>query len=633
VKRTLSHLSLLAKRLGLLLLLYFICRLLFLLFNLKQFPGIDAGIIGKAFFSGLLFDMCAISIINAVFILLSLLPLKSRNNNRYRKGLKYLFFFTNGAALLFNFIDLAYFPFTHKRTTADFFTFITTGDDTLRLLPTFLLDFWYVPLLYIAAMWLMVKLYNKISSLSLTTGKESENKYYIKHGLILILATPILVFFIRGGYQLRPIGIIDAAEYVDAPYIPIVLNTPFSILKTFEPVSIEEMKYMSEEDAKKVFNPVHPAYQGEFKPKNVVIIILESFSYQYVGFYHNGKGCTPFLDSLMLKGLSFNYAFANGKRSMEAIPAVLSGLPTFMDEPFITSSYNGNKIQSVATYLKDKGYYSSFFHGAENGSMDFDNYCSLAGFDAYFGKNEYNNESDNDGNWGIWDEPFLNFYNSKLSEMKTPFVSAIFTLSSHHPYNIPDKYKEKFKEGEEPLCRSIRYTDHSLKEFFAKALKEKWFENTLFVITADHTGDSKDPLYLNDVGNYRIPLLFYAPGDSLMGNSDQIVQQSDILASILEYLNYDKPHFSFGQSVFDSTANRWAIYSPHSKMFQMNDDSMAILFNGTQTASYHNYKKDPGLKNNMALDSGKNFFESERKIKALIQLYNHIMINNKLTAE
>lgn len=631
MKETLSHLSLLAKRLGLLLLLYFICRLLFLLFNYKQFPGINTGIIGKAFFSGLLFDMCAIITINLLFILLSLLPLKSRLKPGYRKALKYLFFFTNGFALLFSFIDLAYFAFTQKRTTADFFTFITTGDDTLRLLPTFLLDFWYIPLLYITTIWLMVKLYNRIKPPATDTG--TDTKYYIRHVLILILTSPLLIYFLRGGFQLRPIGLIDAAEYVEAPYIPLVLNTPFSILKTFEPVAIEEMNYMSKDEAYKIFNPVHPANKGNFRPKNVVIIILESFSYQYVGFYHNGKGCTPFLDSLMREGLSFNYAFANGKRSMEAIPAVLSGIPTFMDEPYITSSYSGNKIHSIATYLKEKGYYSAFFHGAENGSMDFDNYCSLAGFDAYFGKNEYNNDADSDGNWGIWDEPFLDFFNSRLNKMKTPFVSAIFTLSSHHPYNVPDKYREKFSGSEEPLCRAIRYTDFSLQKFFAQAQKEAWFNNTLFVITADHTGDSKDPLYLNDIGNYRIPLLMYAPGDSLKGNSDMIVQQSDILSSILDYLHYDKPHFAFGQSVLDTTASRWAIYSPHSKMFQMNNDSMAILFNGTQTASYHNYRLDPQLKNNKALDSSRTFLQDERRIKALIQLYNYMLINNKLTAE
>src|SRR5690606_14279042 len=136
--------------------------------------------------------------------------------------------------------------------------------------------------------------------------------------------------------------------------------------------------------------------------------------------------------------------------------------------------------------LGEKGYETAFFHGAPNGSMGFSAYMQLAGIKNYYGKNEYNNDDDFDGIWGIWDEPFMQFMAKKLDTFKQPFFSSFFSLSSHHPFKVPEHYAGKFPKGQLPLHEPIGYVDNALRQFFNTASKSEWYKNTLFVIVADH---------------------------------------------------------------------------------------------------------------------------------------------------
>src|SRR6185369_3185531 len=300
----------------------------------------------------------------------------------------------------------------------------------------------------------------------------------------------------RGGFRssTRPITLSNAAAYAAVPNdINIVLNTPFAFMRTAKANVIEKVNYFSsEQELDQVFTPLRiPKDTAAFNPQNVVVIILESFSKEFIGIYNkdiddgNYKGYTPFLDSLINVSHAYQYSLANGRKSIDAMPSVISSIPS-IEVPYVLSHFSGNKVNSLAGLLRDKGYYTAFFHGAPNGSMGFDAFANLSGFDNYFGRTEYNNDDDFDGYWGIWDEPFLQFYAKKMDSFKQPFFTTLFTVSSHHPYNLPDGYENKFKGGPKIVHRTIEYTDFALKRFFKSASVMPWFTNTLFVITADH---------------------------------------------------------------------------------------------------------------------------------------------------
>src|SRR5690606_23551254 len=348
--------------------------------------------------------------------------------------------------------------------------------------------------------------------------------------------------------------------------------------------------------------------------------ILESFSREYIGSFNPGldegnyKGYAPFLDSLKKHSLAFDNAYANGRKSIEALPSVISSIPG-INEPFVLGYYSGNRINSIGGLLKQKGYHTSFFHGAPNGSMGFSSYIKMAGIDHYYGKNEYNNDADFDGIWGIWDEPFLQYFARTLNTFPQPFFSAVFSLSSHHPFEVPEQYEGKFPKGTLPVHQGIGYTDMALKKFFAAASKMPWYKNSLFVITADHSTVAWHDEYKTSLGAFAIPILIFDPSGELKGEVKQPVQQIDIMPSLLNYLNFDKPYFAFGSDMIN--------YGPGNFVIQYIDGLYQIImgdylmqWDKEGAKGLYNYRNDILLQHNLAKKEPEVQQKLERYVKA-----------------
>ena len=625
------------KRLLVILLIFSLSRIIFFLFNLSYFSGIGFKEFLLLLLYGIRFDVSAVFMLNAVYIFFVTIPFKFRYNNGYRKFTNWIFYIVNSIGFAANCVDFMYFRFTLKRTTFDIFNLIGYGDDMQILLPQFIKDFWYVPLIWFALIFLMIFLSKKSKS---KISKSTWNfKHYLTQFLMFAIFLTITLIGIRGGLQLRPLNIINAAEYSKAQNIPLVLNTPFTIIKTFNKQSLENVNYFkSEYELSSVYSPIHEIKNDsseKFNNLNVVIIIMESFSKEHIGSLNKGlengtyRGFTPFLDSLIEFSRVYTNAFANGKKSIEAIPAIVAGFPTLMNNPFISSIYSGNKINSLAALLKDKAYSTSFYHGGTNGTMGFESFALMSGFDKYVGRHEYNNDEDYDGKWGIYDEEFFQFFANELNQTKEPFMSTIFSLSSHHPYKIPEKYADKLPKGKLQIQQSIAYADYSLRKFFETASKMPWFENTLFVITADHTSDTYYPFYQNRLGMYSIPLLYYKPYSNLKGIDNRISQQIDIMPTILDYLNFDDDYFAFGESSFDNLSNNFSI-SYLNNSYQLIMDDYLIQFSGNNIREMYNIKSDSLLENNIINSDFRNEQELSLFLKAIIQQYNSRMIKNNL---
>jgi len=619
------------KHIGSLLLIYAICRVLFYVFNYSYFSELSIGSFVYLLIISLRFDLSVIVLSNSVFILVYLWPAKFRERNGYRVFLKGLFYIVNSIAILANCIDLAYFRFTLKRTTADAFHFFggKIGNDLATLMPVFLKDYWYIFILWILLSILLIFLYKRTENTRIVVSWTQEE--FRKQTNVFLFISAIAVLAYRGGFQLKPIRAIDAGEYTSVKNIPFVTSTPFTILKTLDVPTIQPVIYFTDvAQVKRLYNPIKQAQSGGFKKSNVFIIILESFSKEYVGALNGKKeGYTPFLDSLIAESLTFTNAYANAKRSIEGIPAVVAGIPSWMNEPYITSMYGSNQINSLPNLLKQEGYYSAFFHGGTNGTMGFDAFASLAGYDHYFGRNEYNNNKDFDGSWGIWDEEFLQYSISTMSQHPQPFLATVFTLSSHHPYSIPGKYKGKFKEGHLPIHISVRYTDYALRRFFESAKKTTWFTNTLFVLVADHTSISDDAYYTNKVGSNAIPIIFYAGDRSLKSMDSTFTQQIDIMPSVLDYLHYPSPYYGFGNSVFDTTQSHF-VFTYNNDEFQLIENNYSFGFNGQKATDLFQINSDSLLQHNLVgLDTARTR-KMEQTSKAIIQTFQQALINNQM---
>lgn len=611
---------------------YTLCRIFFVLFNLKELDIPTFNSFATILWHGLRFDVAAIAVTNSLFIILFFLPVKLATNKLYQLVLKVIFIIINSFCIIANLMDVAYFPFVHKRSQADALLFFNgqKGNDFFRLIPTFLAQYWYLLFIVGLLIYLLYFFYKKI-----IINSNLKNTLTIKHyslrAIVFLMAIGITIIAIRGGFQTKPLDIIHASEVVSAKNIAAVINTPFSIIKTVDKKSLEEKIYFPTSVLSELNNGIHlPPSNHSFTKKNVVIIILESVSKRHI-HYFGSKAATPFLDSLFNQSLVFTNAFANAKESIQGIPAILSSIPSLQTDPFIFSSYASNKITSLPEVLKAEGYTTSFFHGGFNGTMGFNSYAKLAAFDNYYGMNEYNNSKDYDGKWGIWDEPFLQFTSQKISETKEPFMASIFTLNTHHPFQIPQKYSHKFNKHQEPFLNCIEYLDFALQQFFNISKNKPWFNNTLFVITADHTA----PLLKNEtttlMDDFRIPLVFFQQNNhDLKGITNSIANQIDILPSVLANLNYNKPYFSFGNNLFSNSTIKNAIQFT-GNIYQYIDSTNFYQFNGEQGIAFYNWPNDSLLKNNL-INKANSFalLKSDSCLKKKIQFYNSAMINNKM---
>lgn len=608
------------KRILILFIFYQICRLLFWVFNKSAFSSID----GSILLGGSLYDFAAIGFINLIFVSFYLFPGNFKYNLKYQKVLKIVFFTVNILFLATNFVDFEYYKFTGRRSSMGLITAKGMENEIMGLIPSFLKEFWYLPLLFILFSYLIWKLF---STPKITNEKDVFNvKIVSKQVLLFIISIGSLLLMARGGTGKKPIRIVDAINYSSIGNSALVMNTPFCILKTIgKKETLVDPKFFEEKELKTIFNPVFQSNSKEKTiNKNVVIIILESF-----GDENLRLGYTPFLDSLITKSYYFKNGFANGKLSIDAVPSTLSSVPSLMNTSFISSSYSLNKVYGFPKIMKNSGYSTSFFHGAFNGSQNFDQYCKVAGFDNYFGKNEYVGPEAFDGRWGIFDEEFLQFFCQKLTSFKQPFFSTVFTISSHNPFIIPEKHKGKFKKGTSKIHETIGYADFSLQKFFSTAKKQSWYNNTLFVILADHTSPFGEVVYKTTIGKFKIPILFFDPSNpNLQGVSDKNFQQIDILPSVLDYLNNKEKIVTFGKS-FKSDKNFVITYLDNVYNYINNDYYLA--FDGTKSLGLYNWKTDGLLKNNLLQKEEKTKVEMERFIKAYIQTFNQRIINDDLT--
>ena len=622
---------------------YTLSRLFFFVTSPDLFPDVSAAHLWEMLLGGVRFDLTAILYLSSVYLLLALfpLPMNWRQNGVYQSVAKWFFLVPNLVGIAVNCADTVYVRFTDRRTTITFFDEFQNDGNLLSVFLQGAVQYWYVTIFTIFLMAGVVWLYRK-STHNPSPVTRNPYIYYIFETLLFVVSVYFIVIGIRGGFgkYTRPITLSNALQYTDRPQETLlVLNTPFSIMRSTEGSTYTEPHYFAEDEVARIMSPWHEnkALKNEGVKElkneqlNVVVFILESFAAEHIGFYNNGVGFTPFLDSLLAQSVTWPYSFASGRKSIDAMPSVLSSIPMLID-PYVVTPYSTNAVSSIADCLGNEGYTTAFFHGAPNGSMGFQAYARSAGFDTYYGMDEYPDaKRDFDGTWAIWDEEFLQFYAHTMSGMPEPFMTAVFTASSHHPFIVPARYEGVFPQGSEPLHQCIGYSDNAMRLFFKYARTQPWFDHTLFVITADHTNQLCTPVYTNAAGKYRVPIAFFCPAYLPAEQRTDIVSQTDIMPSVLGFTGYDKPYFAFGEDALTQhKAHNYAVCY-NNPVFQIMSDSLLMQFDGKQVTALYDYRTDSLLAHPLPVDQTPT--EMTDYLKAYIQQYIHRMITNQLTHE
>ncbi|MBR1726761.1 MAG: sulfatase-like hydrolase/transferase [Muribaculaceae bacterium] len=623
---------------------YLVARLIYLVLNWSLLSPALQGSLADLTKGCLQFDTSAIVYTNILWIVLMLLPLHLKENATYHRVLRWLFVIVNSLAFIINVADAVYFPFTMRRTTTTVLGEFGHEGNLWGIILGETVRHWYLVLLAVVVVAALWRLYRQPH---LDRGRLHWLRYDLTMAAALLVAVPLCIAGMRGGFTtaVRPITVSNANQWVSRPMdAALVLNTPFSLLRTLGKDVFRVPDYYSDPvQLEAVYNPVHmPADSVPFVRKNVVVLIVESFGREYIGAYNHDledghyQGYTPCIDSLLSRSLTFTHTYCNGRKSIDGMPSILSSIPMFV-EPFFLTPASMNHVSGIARLLGDEGYETAFFHGAQNGSMGFQAFARGTGFQRYYGRTEFNQDphydgdGDFDGTWAIWDEPFLQFYCDKMSQMHEPFMTAVFTASSHHPFVIPAQYKDRFAEGSLPIHKCIRYTDMALGRFFDAASRQPWYRNTIFVLTSDHTNMSDHPEYQTDLGGFSSPILIFDPSGELVqpGIVDKVAQQIDILPTLMSLLGYPKPFVAFGQDVLNTPAEKtWAV-NYLGGIYQLVQGGWVLQYDGNKTTGF--YRLDDRLmRHNLVDTKPEQQAPMEQLLKAIIQQYMQRMTHDQL---
>ena len=587
-----TPLALLVWRIVLLYAVLMLCRTAFYLYNAAVLGPLTWAEAWPLLAGALKFDTASVVYADGVFILLSLLPLPLRERRWYRAVLFWYYVAVNAVLVVAtNLADTVYFRYTQKRFTADEI-FFADNDNSLQLVGKFMAENWYLVLLWIALTALLAWGYRRrVREESIFSRGWA---YYIGNTVIFAAAAGLSVAGMRGGMtrMTRPITLSNATLYTaDSGKANLILSNPFCILRTIGSAgSVKYKKHFAPEELARRFTPVHqPADSAavNLAGRNVVVFIMESMSAEHSAYLcpevyaeREVKGFTPFLDSLMQNGLVFKRMYANGTRSIQAMPSVLGSLPSFRT-PFVLMPQSLGESRQLPAMLADKGYATLFFCGSEHGSMGFGAYARSAGVERLVSREDYearHGTGDFDGYWGIWDEPFLQFMGEELAATPEPFFATLFTLSSHHPFVVPEQYAATLPDGYTRIHKGVAYDDQAFRRFFHRFGGEEWFRRTIFVFVADHVSSEKFAEKTRSYpGNMHIVGFIHTPDGALQGEVRKVTQQLDIMPTVLGLTGNTEPYFAFGRDVLNEPQRpRWSV-SYDGKFRALTDDGAVVL--------------------------------------------------------
>ena len=587
-----TPLALLVWRIVLLYAVLMLCRTAFYLYNAAVLGPLTWAEAWTLLAGALKFDTASVVYADGVFILLSLLPLPLRERRWYRAVLFWYYVAVNAVLVVAtNLADTVYFRYTQKRFTADEI-FFADNDNSLQLVGKFMAENWYLVLLWIALTALLAWGYRRrVREESIFSRGWA---YYIGNTVIFAAAAGLSVAGMRGGMtrMTRPITLSNATLYTaDSGKANLILSNPFCILRTIGSAgSVKYKKHFAPEELARRFTPVHqPADSAavNLAGRNVVVFIMESMSAEHSAYLcpevyadREVKGFTPFLDSLMQNGLVFKRMYANGTRSIQAMPSVLGSIPSFRT-PFVLMPQSLGESRQLPAMLADKGYATLFFCGSEHGSMGFGAYARSAGVERLVSREDYearHGTGDFDGYWGIWDEPFLQFMGEELAATPEPFFATLFTLSSHHPFVVPEQYAATLPDGYTRINKGVAYDDQAFRRFFHRFGGEEWFRRTIFVFVADHVSSEKFAEKTRSYpGNMHIVGFIHTPDGALQGEVREVTQQLDIMPTVLGLTGNTEPYFAFGRDVLNEPQRpRWSV-SYDGKFRALTDDGAVVL--------------------------------------------------------
>ncbi len=589
-----------------------------------------------SFIVGTQIDLISTLTFSGIVVLLMFLPFKFTITKIYQNILGYFWYLILLVIVFIIIADIVYFQFVHRHMSNEI---MAIGNDT-QILFDMLLEYINLFIAFFIYATIIFFIFKKILKSELQESKKS----FIHQLLILLAVISILFLSVRGKVFDKPFGISDAFTSDKVSSGNLALNGFYTLYRT---ISKKQKIYKFYETDKALVNSKQLLNSNKFEftdtnyplmrankdikqnKHNVIIVLLESWSSKYVdSFGNNNLGVTPNFDKIAKEGLIFDNFYSNGQRSIDAIGALFTGVPTIKGFNFLGKGLELSNLSYIASLAKDNNYTTLAMQTSKRSSFHMDTITKLAGFNDYYSEEDMPHIGDEDKNkkprFGTWDGNMYQLLSKKLSKAKEPFLSFSFTSTTHAPFISPGKQWEQYNHNTKNIfgfLNTLKYADDKLGQFMQRCKKESWFDNTIFIFMADHTigfgNDSKlfegtsISIKNRPLENMRIPLVIYAPKIFKPKTISTIGSQASIIPTLIDILGWHGNFSTLSNSLFSQSNNDFVLFT--------RGQSMGLVDN----SGYINHTLDKKLETT----GDENI---EKKLLSIVQTTSQLLRQNKL---
>ena len=546
---------------GLALALFSVFRLVFYISYRSYFSQLSAGQTLWAFAHGVRFDAAIIAIFFLVPLLLINLPLKFFVSRWWQQTLAWMLWAMTVAMGVVLAADLVYFGFVDRHIGTELIAVVNDMGAMLRIAFTGYLG---AVIAYLALCVALAMLWWRIAARE-TAPLRRGVMAFVTRLLGFVPLFLALAMTARGWtFYGKPINVVHAFTSGNTAAGNLTLNGAFSAVMASDAARVVNHRFFDATEARRLVAGAYPLAGGEYpmrrhyEPKkthpNVVIVLLESWSFHYVDALAGGRfGVTPNFDALVKQGLAFTRAYSEGQRSIEGVQATLTGIPLLIGMPYLGKGLELTNVSRLGAIAQRHGYRTIFVQSSHRGSFRMDAIARAAGFAEYYGMEDIPILLDYPDPGAAafgWDYDTFMFLSGKLAQTQGPFLAYVYTGTTHEPFTrLPARF-EKRPHGsltEDGFLNTLSYADWSLGEFMKMAAKADWFKDTFFVFVADHPIGKFG--VQNTLDRFHVPLLIYAPGRIAPGANDVIASQLDLFPTLVDLLGFEEPFSALGDSL------------------------------------------------------------------------------------
>ena len=575
----------------------------------------------SAFINGWRFDASVLARFLVLPFFLMAFPWSWLNKRGWFDSWAWLVFVIVIGSSMLQFADLVYFGYVKRHISYELM--LMKNDmgfvfDIIRHGYTLEFIFFILFTLGLARLWIVI----------LRRPIAQQNWAPLKYLVILVL----LIITGRGGISGKQLEIIDAYGSGDSAYGHLSLNGVFSTVVFALNMNHVNHHFYSQADAiatlrkyREVKDPEYPMvrhHSGKLTGYNLVFVLLESWNFDYVdSFANKGYGVTPNFDVMAAKGRRYTHFYASGQRSIEGIQTTLTGIPALKGLPRLDAGIGISNFTHLGSIARKNGYGTIFIQSSNRDSFKISSIAAASGFEQFYGKEDIplvREYPDPDAATFGWDYDTLMFLDSKINQVKKPFIAYAFTGTTHEPYADPGKefhVKPHNPVGENGYLNTMKYADWSIGQFMANAEKQPWFDNTIFIFTADHATQRQKGGFLQ---RFHTPLLIYSPKHIKAGETTAIGSQLDIMPTIIDFLGFDTDYAAVGTSL---------LKKPAGFAFTTQGGTAIALIND-HAYLRHSLKNRMEAKNYAPQNGTANFDEMEHLLLSLDQLSYELLQSN-----